>query len=433
MAVLNILLAASLIAAVYGHLLMRSPPQRGIYSACQFDPTYDPIEPGLPLDWKAHFPSGDKGDKPGSGLQSQIAAAGIWEPYEPRKKPNLRYRAGVCGDQVDTSDTPVGDHLRDGKFYVAANDIDRIPTYEQGGVISLDIQVIAHHNGYVEAILCDVASSPCNGEISAKCLKSPACRKLRRAPSACDTDQLDSCAPIDPNNPTRWHMPCSRIENEIYNKIYFKLPNDVHCNHCVLQTYSVSANSCNPPEIYQYFRGPEGPRWWGNCTGQGGARGGYRYWGKCGGTTFPEEYYMCSDIKITERSVGAEPIYPSNDKPNPISSIKVSTRAKGTSEAFSPIGYVQHEKELWWTFRARNLEVQLEAVLTTEVKSVHFWVEDAHDLYSTTTSPFTFPGPGFWDGTHEAMKMNGWFTVQVTAKTLDGFNHYTEIRLFFER
>ncbi len=81
----------------------------------------------------------------------------------------------------------------------------------------------------------------------------------------------------------------------------FHLPADMHCTHCVLQWYYVAANWCNPPGIVRFFTSNRSPLW-GDCEGQGEARGGYRPWNPCGGTKFPEEYYECADIRILPKN-----------------------------------------------------------------------------------------------------------------------------------
>ena len=85
----------------------------------------------------------------------------------------------------------------------------------------------------------------------------------------------------------------------------FQLPRDFKCEHCVLQWYWTSANTCNPPGVVEYFEGPNGPKHWGKCLGQGGAIGGFTKVQKsCGADTdmkrFPEEYYQCADVRIDD-------------------------------------------------------------------------------------------------------------------------------------
>ena len=78
----------------------------------------------------------------------------------------------------------------------------------------------------------------------------------------------------------------------------YKLPRNLRCQHCVLQWYWASANSCNPPGIVDYYQGRNKPRW-PPCRGQGGAVIGYvKNQRSCGGNRFPEEYWQCADVSI---------------------------------------------------------------------------------------------------------------------------------------
>lgn len=429
---LSIYCTVALFSLSAGHMVMSKPRQRGSYSQCPIGLHCPSIKSGLEIDWFGHFPAGDKRQNPpGAAYASQIRAGVSWEPYDPMNNPSLRFRAGVCGDMPDSSDNPKGDHLRLGKYYYPPERISKLPTYKQGGILKMEVYAVAHHNGYIEAILCDVAKRPCNGEISERCLKSSSCRKLRRAPSSCDTSQRHDCAPIDPNNPTRWHFPCSSTRDpELFDNIKFLLPNDVNCDHCVVQMYHATANHCNPPEIYQYYRGPEGPRWWGDCPGEAGAKGGYNYWTQCGGKNFPEEYYKCSDIRITPRNAGREPSYPPNNQPNPVSVIRVSRRLRNTNGKYKTIIDLKDQERMFNYFQGKDMELQIEAIVSGTVKSVHLWVEEADDLYTSTSAPYAFSGFGFKKGSTYPLISNRWFTVQVTAKTMDGYNHYTEAKMY---
>lgn len=284
---------------VHGHGSMTIPLPRGSLSTRK---SYVPggFDPAAPVDSKPHFPAGNKTASPGSGLRSQIYAAGPpgWVPFLPLS-PIFRWRSGVCGDPR----SPNQEHLRGGKYYHNAKIVG---TYVQGGEISIEVKINAHHNGFIEIHLCDVDN--CNGEISEQCFKKGHCVQLQRAPDEeCDSGMSKRCGPIDRNYPGRWYFPCSTVPNngkffEFYgenDRISYLLPKDLSCEHCVLQWFWTSANSCNPPGVVEYFDGPDGPKNWGDCPGQGGAIGGVaRNQGLCGKDSFPEEYLQCSDIKV---------------------------------------------------------------------------------------------------------------------------------------
>lgn len=167
--------------------------------------------------------------------------------------------------------------------------------------------VVANHNGYVEMYVCNVDNCT-NNEISPECFQAPSqpCVQLMRQPNdLCDGASSSACGPIDSNFPGRWYLPCPLVENDATSYVYgldgsiqYKLPQDLTCEHCVLQFLWVSANFCNPPGFAEYFVGENKPNW-GTCHGQNNAVGGVNpNLPLCGGEQFSEEYLMCSDIRI---------------------------------------------------------------------------------------------------------------------------------------
>ncbi len=277
---------------VVSHGILYHPPQRGVTNGNHLCPVpiYDKT---ATIDYSAHFPAGSKALKPGAGKRSQIKAAGArgWIPYEPMKS-DFRFRAGVCGDRVWGRE-----HLRGGKFY---NDGKIFKTYREGNVISLDVAVTTHHNGFFVFHICDVAK--CGDEIGKECFRKGHCHLLHRAwDKSCESRHDKGCAPIDPNHPWRWYLPCpSGRKVDLYGdgKMLYKLPKDLQCSHCVLQWYWATANTCNPPGLVAYFKSDRAPEW-GDCDGQGNGKGGWRRWERsCGGKEFAEEYYQCADIRI---------------------------------------------------------------------------------------------------------------------------------------
>lgn len=282
------------------------------------------------IDYSSHFPAGDKTQDPGAGMRSQIAEGGAkWTPYTP-EQPGFVFRSGVCGDLKKGEDA--GAHMRGGRFYCPP-DKPYIPpssVYTQGGVLEAKVQFATHHNGFMEIRVCDVQK--CGGEISESCFQEGHCHTLQRLEEAdCESGDSMRCGPIDRVYPTRFYLPCSKTEAKSKEKmtgIKYVLPKDLNCEHCVLQWYYAAANSCNPPGLREYFQGPNKPNW-GQCKGQGGARGGYRdYDGECGdGDRWSEEYYSCSDITI---KAGAR----STDAPTELETRKAVTEP--TPPAVSP-------------------------------------------------------------------------------------------------
>ena len=248
-----------------------------------------------PPDFFKHFPAGDKAGS-GAAAQSRERAGKTWNLFEPLKK-DFVWRAGVCGDDK----TGKQEHMRDGKFYY---DGKIVADYNQGDVIDITINLITHHNGFMELHICDVEK--CGGEISEDCFRDGHCYQLQRAPNkSCDSGEDMKCGPIDPKYPGRWYLPCPQIpftETKAHryggDKMQYLLPADLSCEHCVLHWYWVAANSCNPQGLREYFEAPDAPKW-GNCRGQGGAIGGLpRKQKDCEGDRFAEEYYQCADISI---------------------------------------------------------------------------------------------------------------------------------------
>lgn len=295
---LTALTLAALLPTRHAHGVMNWPCVRGaLASRARFIPKG--VDDTAPIDWLMHFPAGARDinvDRP--GLRSQMAAADRrgWIPFEPLD-PTFQWRAGVCGDKKSRDD-----HLRGGKFY---HDATIVESYPQAGVIDVGLSIVEHHNGFMELHVCNVEE--CGGEISEKCFRRGHCKQLQRAPNPiCDSGFSKKCGPIDSNYPGRWYLPCSTIPMhsdgwETYGRgtILYQLPKYLRCKHCVLQWFWTAANSCSPPGVIEYFTGPDRPRNWGNCEGQGGARGGFTDTQQpCGRGRFPEEYLQCADIAI---------------------------------------------------------------------------------------------------------------------------------------
>lgn len=304
------------LVSVNAHGLMNRPNPRGCLKQSKFIPIG--VNNNALMDKKAHFPAGNKTVAPGVGVDSQIAAVSPdpWMPYEPTKK-GFKFHAGVCGDLKGGSE-----HLRIGKGVSRPNYYGKgeiVATYEEGGIIDVSLTIVAHHNGFMELHICDV--DKCGGDISEDCFRQGHCEQLKRATSTCDTGEHKLCGPIhkDPKNKAyegRWYLPCSQVPEgpgfyQYYglndSTILYKLPKKLTCKHCVLQWYWTSAATCNPPGVIDYFTGPNRPKNWPKCRGQGGAIGGFTKRQKpCGSSMrrdhFPEEYYQCADVRILPRS-----------------------------------------------------------------------------------------------------------------------------------
>lgn len=305
---------------VRAHGMMTNPLPRGLLGGSVFlpSPSSLPRFPDAPRDYFPHFPAGSKGISPGAALRSQQTVGSSWTPFRPLS-PGFKWRAGVCGDDIQPSASPGPQpHLRNGSLYYDGAVVQR---WTAGQVVELKATIIAHHNGYLEFHLCDLAR--CGGALSPQCFLVPgACHALRRAwTPECERSDSRFCGPIDREYPTRWYLPCRREQLQEVKvrkgkpkvkinrfggvSMRYKLPDDVTCKHCVLHFYWVAANQCNAPGIVQYFDGPWRPRRWEGCVGQSGALGGVsRVQRKCGGDVFPEEYYSCADVAIRPKGSG---------------------------------------------------------------------------------------------------------------------------------
>ena len=301
MGVFIFLIASACFAAcAHGHAFLDWPNPRG---ALSFKQASTQIDRSAPTDFRVFFPAGLRSGGAGAGRRSQMRAARRnWNPYEPLK-PGLRWRAGVCGDTINGRQ-----HLRRGKFYYPRNDAKAVATFRSGDVIDARMQIVAHHNGFVELHLCDVSKCP-SSDISRECFRRGHCIQLKRARNpVCDNGQSKKCGPIDRKYRGRWYLPCNvNPAPGVWDKygpgtMKFKIPSTFSCTKCVLQWFYTSANYCNPPGVVEYFDGPDRPRNWGKCSGQAGAQGGVaRKQPACGGTNFPEEYYNCADIIVNKR------------------------------------------------------------------------------------------------------------------------------------
>lgn len=278
------------------HGLLTKPNQRGALASSKY--IQSPVNESAPQDYYSFFPAGEKrsGD---AGSRSQVVGAGPngWTPFEPMKHSYV-WPFGVCGDTVDGDD-----HLRGGRYY---NGGQTVTTVLQGGLLSVELAILANHQGYMELHVCDVEK--CGGEISEQCFHKGHCWQLQRAiKRACENGSTMICGPIDPRHPGRWYFPCG---NDILRdrkgwepfgnnrSIMYRLPEDLHCDHCVLQWYWAAAHRCNDVGMINYFTGNDAPQW-GHCVGAPGSVGGFnKNLPVCGRSNFPQEYVQCADIRI---------------------------------------------------------------------------------------------------------------------------------------
>lgn len=130
---------------------------------------------------------------------------------------------------------------------------------------------------------------------------------------------------IDPNFPYRYYVePVCEAEMNVdalvagtTHKSLYKLPDGVECDHCVLQWYWVTGNSCNAIgyKDHKYPTSSCGEWWNPKLT-------------SCVGESYPEEWWNCADVSITRD--GAAPAPAPSPVPAP-STNRPSAAAQPTS------------------------------------------------------------------------------------------------------
>lgn len=190
------------------------------------------------------------------------------------------YKCGVCGDNYQ-DERPRNNELG-GKF----GKTGLVPrTYQQGDLIDLKVKLTAHHKGYFAFKICPIL----DGQIT----EDEACFNS-------ETSQVTL-----KNGETKLDV-TKKIESKNYSTTLV-LPEDLYCEHCVLQWRYHTGNS------------------WG-CDESG-----------CGiGNGEQEEFYGCADIKIQKRT-GGRPDFTTQKETtneNP-STTTISTIAETTAKSES--------------------------------------------------------------------------------------------------
>lgn len=302
-----ILFAAAMVPTTDAHAAWTSPRCRGTYNTNALK-LPDMGVKGVPKDDCPHCLNG-------GGKGSVMAAAkNNWVPWEPMDKTKpFRHDSGLCGDP-EKNPSPRA-HEKAGTFGPPKG-MPYAATYKAGQEVGFQIDVHTHHNGFFEFFICNV--DKCGGDISEKCFKGGHCRQLMRAEvPECESKKSMHCSPIDPDYPGRWIMPCrvgahvgehfmggAGADKGKYMK--YKLPEGFACQNCVMQWYWASANSCNPPGFKEYFdKYPMEA--WGECPGDGGAKGARNpNLATCGGPTFPEEFWNCADVRVNANGAAGD-------------------------------------------------------------------------------------------------------------------------------
>lgn len=296
-------------SCVSGHAFLSYPNSRGALTGCGGGYKYEPIAVGK-CQTNYCCQCGNA-----AFLQKRMAGT-QWTPYAPMDRTTpMRQGFGMCGDGEDSQNSP---NMKRGFF---CNDCEGMPAVtglRPGDTIDIQMQSTAHHQGFIEIFLCDTTA--CGGDISRSCFEMNQCVALERVHvDQCEKGYGSKCAPIDPEYPSRWYMPCPEhpfewegtsqmIEDQTMGgpdgTMRYRIPHDFNCGKsCVLQTYWATANTCAPPGHNEFFERvySEGKlqQWWG-CPGDGKTFGGFsRDHDTCGSPgTFPEEFWNCADIHM---------------------------------------------------------------------------------------------------------------------------------------
>jgi len=240
----------TLFGLALGHGRLIEPPGRSSYHHFTNDPT---------IDQSRVVPNYNDNELFCGGFQTQVSNG---------------YRCGVCGDDVNQA-RPRENEL--GGKYGRTGLIPR--TYNQAEPVDITVQLTAHHKGWISFKICKINS----GEIT----ENEAC-----------FDLADSAVSLK-NGIKKWDVTDESADTYYRNTLI--LPDDLKCDHCVLQWRYHAGNS------------------WG-CNEDG----------KCGvGMGYQEEFYGCADIKIVGRD-GARPTTGSTTKETTIKPVTEKTTTTTT-------------------------------------------------------------------------------------------------------
>jgi len=185
-----------------------------------------------------------------------------------------------------------------------------------GGLLEVETIVTAHHKGYMELRIC---SRP--DDLTQDCFDEHLL--VRDSETA-----LMDPAPVDESHLGRWYIPppeidwspdaasvpistaCSRSKSGRRYRWAVRLPADLECEHCVVQWFWVTANSCNPAGLHDYFSKSSTQSW---ITSKFG--GDASTWWKPALSSCPaavvdprtnnngaEKFWNCADIKVSRCS-----------------------------------------------------------------------------------------------------------------------------------
>lgn len=287
-----------LLPSTDAHGLMCTPRQRGAYVSTKCGSNL-PFPPNPVIDYCAHCLNGSTV----ATVKSNLPSHG-WRAYDPiNDYAGSARRAGLCGDPKGGND-----HMIGGSF-MPYNQVPIVQQWKSGAAVDFMTEIDTNHNGYLEFFLCNLDACE-TSDISAKCFKNGHCHRLKRVPhNECEDPKIDTtseCGPVDPEYRERWYLPCRetghtgiQLVGGPKGTMRYQLPKGVECEHCVVQWYYATGNSCAGPGFLQYFETFANP-FGSTCPSDGGGVGAHRKgMEQCGGERVPEEFWSCADVQIS--------------------------------------------------------------------------------------------------------------------------------------
>jgi len=232
----------------------------------------------------------------GGAAGVQARGQGIWPTI------NDPGSHGLCGDPAQLRAEPAS--IADMEYMEASAPQH---TYVAGSIVEFSVGLSTHHWGHFEFRICDRALN--------KSLKSAAegqhCLNawlLHRAPrsEACGDSFAGDCQPLNPNHPERWYLPPPKNyvgggiwpDDELYIMRYV-IPAGLVCEHCTVQWYYATGNTCVYDEDYflfdpgfRFFQQWREP--WATCASECCGPKGPGRWG--------EEFWNCADISVVAQA-----------------------------------------------------------------------------------------------------------------------------------
>jgi endoglucanase len=255
---------------------------------------------------------------------------------------------GLCGDPVQNSAEPIG--IADMK-YMNAGTPQR--TYVAGRVVEFKTGVSTHHWGHYEIRICDKAldRNLKSAEDGQNCLNAWV---LKRAPrsSSCGNSFEGDCQRNNPLHPERWYLPPPKFGQQVAGETWddasavpmdpghevhtmrFVIPSDLKCEHCTLQWYYATGNTCAYDADYFLF--DPGFKFW-NHYKAGWATCDNSCCGPKRSGQWAEEFWNCADVKVVSSDqTTSEPPLTSTPATSTSASTALPTLVTSTSQNPGP-------------------------------------------------------------------------------------------------